>query len=226
VGNKGGANMKKVLLILITIFFIQNIGFGQGLNNNYEFDNEDLKNIFNLQGINIFKFPFELNIGEYISLSYYIYENGVEKERCNLIEDFQIEADMRINQQLSRRDTTVFHRFYFLNQGDSVLNIRIVTPGISTNKKINISKIELGDFTASLDIKESLPAKKDILSFYALFHDSEKYRKSEGFLSCATGLSPEALIANYDFVVIFFAERITKERAINILEEDYYKLTK
>ena len=216
--------MKKILFILINLFFCLNQNFGQGLNNNYQFDNDDLKNVLNLQGINVFKYPFYLNKGEYISLSYRIYEDGCEKEHRNLIEDFQIETDIKIDHHLSGRDTTVFHRFYFMNQGDSVLNIRIVAPGISTNKKINISKIKLGDFTASLDIKENLPEKKDILSFYALYSDSEKYRKSEGFLECATGLSPEKLIANYDFVLIFFAERITKERAKNILKEDYYKL--
>ena len=216
--------MRKILFILINLLFILNQNFGQGLNNNYQFDDEDLKNILNMQGINIFKFPFDLNKGEYISLSYCVYENGLEQERCNLIEDFQIDADIIIDHHLSRQDTIAFHKFYFMNQGDSVLNIRIVAPGISTNKKINISKIEFGDFTASLDIKENLPEKRDILSFYALYPNSEKYRKSEGFLECATGLSPEKLIANYDFVLIFFAERITKERAKNILKEDYYKL--
>jgi len=218
--------MKKIVFILINLFFILHQNFGQGLNNNYQFDDEDLKNVLYLQGINVFKFPFYLNKGEYISLSYCIYENGIEKERCDFIEDFQIEREFRIDHHLSRQDTTVFHRFYFLNQGDSVLNIRIVAPGITTKKKIDISKIELSDFTASLDINENLPEKKDILSFYALFSESEKYEKSYGFLECATGLSPNELIVKYDFVLIFFAEKITKERAKNILEEDYYKLKK
>ena len=218
--------MKKILFTLINLVLILNQNFGQGLNNNYQFDDEDIKNVFSLQGVNVFKFPFYLNKGEYVSLSYCVYEHGLEKERCNLIEDFQIESGFQIDHHLSRMDTTIFHRFYFLNQKDSVLNIRIVAPGISTNKKIDISKIELGDFTASLNMKENLPEKKDILSFYALYPDSEKYRESKGVLECATGLSVEKLIANYDFVLIFFAERITTERAKNILEEDYYKLKK
>ena len=218
--------MKKILFMLLSLLFISNQSFGQGLNNNYQFDDEDLKNVLNMQGINVFKFPFDLNKGEYISLSYCVYENGLEKERCNLIEDFQIDAGIKINHHLSSRDTTAFHRFYFINQGDSTLNIRIVSPGISTNKKINISKIKLGDFTASLEIKDDLPKRKDILSFYALYPESEKHRESGGFLECATGLSVEELIASYDFVLIFFAERITRERANNILDEVYYKLKK
>ena len=215
--------MKKILFILTSLFFISHQSFGQGLNNNYQFDDDDLKNVLKLQGINVFKFPFYLNKGEYISLSYCIYENGIEKERCNLIEDFQIEAGFKIDHHLSRQDTTIFHRLYFLNQGDSILNTRIIVPGITANKKIDISKIELSNFTASLDIKENLPEKRDILSFYALFPESEKYRKSGGSLECATGLSPNELIEKYDFVLILFAEKITNERAKNILEEDYYK---
>ena len=126
--------MKKIF-ILISLFFVLHQNFGQGLNNNYQFDDEDLKNVLSLQGINVFKFPFCLNKGEYVSISYCIYENGIEKERCDLIEDLQIETGFKIDHHLSRRDTTIFHRFYFLNQGDSVLNIRIVAPGITTNSK-------------------------------------------------------------------------------------------
>ncbi len=62
--------MKKVIFILVTSFLAFSHCFGQGLNNNYEFDNEDVKNIFKMQGIEVFKFPFELKKGEYISLSW------------------------------------------------------------------------------------------------------------------------------------------------------------
>jgi len=199
---------------------------GQGFNNNYQFDDEDFINIFVMQGISVFKFPFELKKGEYISLSYCIYENGIERERCDLIEDFQIDLDVKIDHHLSRQDTTIFHRLYFLNQGDSILNIRIVEPGISANKKVDVSKVVESNFTASLSIDEKLPCKRDILSFYALYRDSEKYREACGFLDCATGLSPAELVEKFDFVLIFFAEKITRERAISILEEDYYKSKK
>jgi hypothetical protein len=213
-------------MAMITMFSLISLSsiFGQGLNNDYQLDNEDLKNIFRMQGINVFKFPFELKKGEYISLSYCIYEDGIEKKCCDLIEDFQIKLGINIDHHLSRQDTTVFHRFYFMNQGDSILNINIVAPGISMNEQIDISKVEVGDFTASLHIGENLPEKKDILSFYALFPESKKYQ--EGFLVCATGLPPEKLVANYDFVLIFFAEKITEERVKNILEETHYKSKK
>ena len=52
-----------------------------------------------------------------------------------------------------------------MSQGDSVLTMRIVAPGISTNKKINISKIELGNFMANLDIKENLQKKETSYRF-------------------------------------------------------------
>jgi len=213
--------MKKVMLIWLNMFLIFSPCIGQGLNNDYQFDNEDLKNIFKLQGIDVFKFPFELKKGEYISLSYCVYENGNEKEHCNLIEDFQIDLGFEIDHHLSRRDTTVFHRIYFAVQEDS-LNIQVVVPGISMNRKVDISKVEFSDCTASVNINDKLPDKRDILSFYALYHDSNKYQEG-GFSRCPTGLPPKEMVESYDFVLIFFAERITKERAKSILEEEYYK---
>ena len=218
--------MKKVLLFLTSIFFVSNLCFGQGLNNNYQLDEEDLKNVFKMQGIDVFKFPFQLEKGEYISLSYCIYKNGIEIERCDLIEDIQIEAGIAFNHHLSFRDTTSFHRIYFMNQSDSILNIRVVVPGISIYKKIDIANIVLSDCTASLNINYKLPVKTDILSYYALFNDSEKLVKYDGSLPCASGLSKEKIISRYDFVLIFFAERITKERVKTILEEDIYKRKK
>ncbi|MDR2579863.1 MAG: hypothetical protein LBC85_02575 [Fibromonadaceae bacterium] len=216
--------MKKVVLILAMFLLIFSSSAGQGLNNDFQFDNEDMKNIFELQGISVFKFPFELKKGEYISISYCIYENGIEKERHDLIEDFQIDAEIRFDHHLSRNDTTIFHRIYFMNQSDSILSIRVIEPGISMNKKVDIIKVGVSGFTASLNIEERLPYKRDIVSFYALYLDSEKYNKNDGWLPCPTGKSPEKLVDECDFVLIFYAERITKERVKNILEEDYYKL--
>jgi hypothetical protein len=205
--------MKKITFILANLFLILSSCFGQSMNNNYPVDNEDLINIFNMQGINMFKFPFELKVGEYISLSYCIYDDGIEKECYNAIEDMQFNFNMTIDHHLARRDTTVSHRIYFMNREDS-LWIQIVAPGFSTGGMVDISKLRISSCTASLNIKENLPEKQDILSFYA-----SKYEDS---LDCPTGLSPEKMIKKYDFVLIFFAERITKERAKNILKEDYY----
>ena len=214
----------KGIITLVNLFFIFNLCFGQGLNNDYQFDNEDLTNIFKMQGIHVFKFPFQLDKGEYISLSYYIYENEIEKERCDILEDIQIGLGLTMDHHLSRRDTTAFHRIYFMTQDDS-LNIKVVVPGFSIERKIDISKVESSGCTASLNIDEKLPDKRDILSFYAYFHDSDKYQEY-GFTRCPTGLPTEKMIEYYDFALIFFAERITKERAETILEEDYYKRKK
>ncbi len=215
--------MSRKIALILSLFLIPVFIWGQGLNNNYPFDDNDLKNIFEMQGINTFKFPFNLNQGEYISLSYSIYEDGIEKEKHNPIEDLQIEAEITFNQHISRQDAVVFHRLYFMNQGDSIINFRAVFPGISMNKKIDISRVKTGSFTANLNIDSNLPVKKDILYYYGLFSESEKYVQSGSWLECATGLSSEELIKTYDFAVIFYVERITKERAKTILKEEYYK---
>lgn len=201
---------------LIKISFLLSLSslltFGQGINNEYKVDSEDLVNIFKEQGINVFKFPFELLKGEYISISYEIYEYGKLIERKNVIEDFQTENELQFNHHLCRKDTTLFHRFYFFTEKDS-LKMKEVLPGFTTFQKIDISSVGISDFAARTDIDASLPTKREIMFYYALFENSDKMKDNESWLTCPTGKSNDTLIESYDLLILFFAERISAERA-------------
>ena len=188
------------------------------MNNPYLFDEQDFGYIFQSMGIHTFKFPFEVTRGEYISISYVVYEKGREVSRGDVIEDFQLELDLRMDHHLARKDTTVFHRIYCIEQGDSILKLHFALPGIVVWREIDLSRVLLGSYTATLNIDPALPEKRAILYYYANFKDNDS-----AFLECATGTSVERLIAAYDMAVVVFAERISRERAKTILEEEYFE---
>ncbi len=184
--------------------------FGQGENNDFDIDSEDLKSVFEGQGIHIFKYPFDLNKGEYISISYEIFENGKLTAKKHLIEDFQIDNKIKIDHHIARKDTTVFHRFYFFEKNDT-LTMKQTLPGIKPVEKIDLSKIVTGSFNSRTNIPTDLSKKEEILFYYG--------NKSKGWLNCSTGISKTDLIKRYDFVILFYAEKIKKERTKTILEE-------
>ncbi|MGQ1786161.1 MULTISPECIES: hypothetical protein [unclassified Saccharicrinis] len=214
--------MKNLVLIFGLSLLTAGLTFSQGTNNDYEFDTEDLSNIFDEMGINVFKFPFELKKGEYISVSYEMYENGKRIKQRNIVEDIQVENGLKFNHHHSPKDTTVYHRLYFYNKGDSLL-MQFVVPGISITGKVDIARIGQSSFSARVDILKNLPHKREIMYYYANYKNSEKEKESKGWLNCPAGKSNEELIDRYDLVILFFAERINAQRAKHILEEEYYK---
>jgi hypothetical protein len=212
----------KTITLFTLLTFSGIFVLGQGQNSPYDFDLEDLKEVFREQGIYIFKFPFERSKDEYISISYEIYEDRELIARRHIIEDFQREHEITFNHHHSNQESIDFLRLYFFKEKDS-LKMRQVLPGFKSFQKIDISKVAVSDFAAKENIDTSLNSKETIMFYYALYSNSERLEKSNGWLKCATGKSNKDLIDNYDLVVLFFAERIDAERAKKLLGEDFYK---
>lgn len=207
------------LNILILLLFAQLYCFGQGFNNEYAVDFIDIKTVFQGQGINIFKYPFELKEGEYISISYDIFENGKLTKTNHLLEDFQIDNGItRMNYHIIKNDTTVFYRFYFFEKNDT-LEMKQIVPGMELIQEIDISRIALSSFNSRIDVPKNLTNKCELFFYYGFFENGEKIKKEGGWLPCSTGLSTDRLISSYDYVIMFYAEKITKERTKTILEE-------
>ena len=202
-------NLKKIIFSTIALLTFASI-FGQGENNKYDIDSEDIKNVFEGQGIHIFKYPFDLKKGEYISISYEIYEDGKLTEQKNIIEDFQIDNGITMDHHISRKDTIVFHRFYFYEKNDT-LTMRQNFPGIKTVQNIDLSKVKLGGFNSRTNVPKEISKKEELLFYYG--------NKSGGWLNCSTGILKSDLIKKYAFVVLFYAEKIKKEQTKTILEE-------
>ncbi|MCI1786413.1 MAG: hypothetical protein LKI59_09825 [Bacteroidales bacterium] len=196
--------MKKLIALLFV--FIRIYCSGQGLNNNYKIDSEDIKNVFEYEGIHVFKYPFNLGKGEYVSIGYDVFENGKLIENKHIIEDFQTDAGITFNSYISRKDTTALYRFYFLEKGDS-LEMHEVMPGFSGLQKIDISKIATGGFNSRINVPADLSVRHELLYYYGLFKNGEKIKKTGGWLPCSTGLPKDKLIRDYDFVIMFYAEK-------------------
>jgi hypothetical protein len=205
--------MKKLILISVLIF-ITNYIHCQGTNNNYPIDNEDLVNILKMQGINVFKFPFTLNKGDYISISFEVYEFGELINQRKMIEDFQKEKGFWFDHHISRSDTTVYHRFYFQEKNDTLF-MKLVVPGLSMPQEFNISKIYQGSYNALSNVPKNIDGKTELMHYYGIYKGSELNKKNGSMLHCTTGLSKDNLIKRNDFVIIFYADKITGVGLIN-----------
>lgn len=208
----------KYAFYFFLLFFSCAVCRGQGANNNYEIDREDVKNIFELQGIHVFKYPFKVKKGEYVSVSYEVYESGKLTAVNHILEDFQIDNDILISQHILKKDTLAFYRFYFRENDDS-LKMREVMPGMVSYQKIDLSKVALGGFNSEIKVPQVLSGKQMLLYYRGFFKGSDKMKKNNGFLPCATGSSREELIKDFDFVIIFYAEKIEANRRKSILDE-------
>ncbi len=213
--------MKKAFLLLIGLI-TSLVLYAQGLNNPYPYDTEDLKNILEMQGYKTFKFPFKIKEGEYISISYDVYQFGKKIKEGHFIEDFQTKNDLIINHHIAQKDTTVYLRFYFTEKDDSLI-VKNVLPGITGMEKFNISGIALSEISGYGETDESMSGRQQLMFYYGLYQDSEIFKKENETLYCPTGLSKESLIQNYDLIIMYYAERISAERAKNILNENKYK---
>ncbi len=212
----------KRLLIIGCLVLISNFGFSQGLNNNYKVDSEDLTNVFNAQGIHLFKYPFRLKTGEYMSISYEVYDYGKLKEKGRFIEDCE-KNGLRFNHHWARtdgtkKDTLLWDRFCFITKKNKI-EAHEYLPGLSLINIFKIPKLAEGDFNSGVDLSDTLSNKTLIVYYYGIYKNSKNYKKHEGFLVCSTGMLKDRLIREFDYVILFFAERVSAEKAERILKE-------
>jgi hypothetical protein len=98
--------------------------------------------------------------------------------------------------------------------------MREFLPGLEVFQEIDISNIEMSSFNSrTTHINPNLPEREVIMYYTGLFKNGEKIKDTNGWLGCSTGLSRNKLIDKYDFVILFYAEKITKERTKTILKE-------
>ena len=209
--------MKKLQISLILI--ITSIC---GMSQEFDIDDEDLRNLLEIQGIHAFKYQFKLQKGEYISIEYDIYKYGEKINNRKVIEGFMKEVGIRFNHHHAKKDTTVYHRFYFYENSDS-LEMHEYLPGFKGVQNIDISGVKEGDFKNIKHIASRLSQKRMILYYYSIYPNSKNYKESEGWLTCPTGKSLEELKNDYDFLIVFYADRISAKEAEELLGKGFYK---
>jgi hypothetical protein len=196
--------MKKSILILLAGFIFQIPTYSQ-ITNHTPIDEIDYSCILGQQGISFFKNKFALKKGEYIDISIDVYEKGKFIENYNLLNSalkafgVDLSAGNHFDYQVSKMDTTIYHRFYFFKQKE-ILKIQINVPGMSGSFERNISKVKEGEIYQILDTPNNLE-KKTILGYYYGI-----YKKNTA-LECPSGLNKEEMIKTYDIVIVIYGEK-------------------
>ena len=93
-------------------------------------------------------------------------------------------------------------------------------PGFSANQQIDISKVNIGKFERMREVDTNLVQKNLILYYYANYRKSKKDKKANGWLNCSAGNSVEDLKKKFDFVILFYAKRISAKEATKIFNHN------
>jgi hypothetical protein len=192
--------MKKSVIILLVGFIFQISVFSQ-ISNQSSFDDIDYTSILGQQGISFFKNKFTLQKGEYIDINIEVYEKGKLIENYNPLSALTktFGNEISFDYQVSKKDTTIYHRFYFFRQ-KKTLKVLINVPGISSPYERNISKVKEDEIYKIPDLPYNLE-KKTILGYYYGIY------KKNTWLSCPSGLTKEEMIKTYDIVIVIYGEK-------------------
>ncbi len=206
--------MKKYILSIVISLITFGFVFGQGTNNDFNYDKEDLNFIFNKLGIFTFKIPVKQEKNEYIDFVIEEYKNGMPVGKQSLIDSIKSSLTkfggdtMRFfkpKMDSLKRSSTNFHRFY-MHRTDSTLGVTIKTHSITKPFKFNIENLGTGNVRATNAIYKEinkngfLKVNKDktLLFFYA-------NKKEEQTLWCPSGLDKETLINRYYYCLFIIA---------------------
>jgi hypothetical protein len=196
--------MKKCILILLAGFIFQIPAYSQ-ITNHSPIDDIDYTCILRQQGISFFKNKLALKKGEYIDISIDVYEKGKFIENYNLLNNvakaFGVDLSVAGNHcdyQVSKMDTTIYHRFYFFKQNNT-LKIQINVPGMSGLFERNISRVKAGEIYQILDTPNNLEKKTVLGYYYGIYKNA--------LLECPSGLKKEEMIKTYDIVIVISGEK-------------------
>lgn len=211
--------MKKttILLLLISSIFSL-VSFGQGTNNDFDFDNTDLEFLFSKLGYGVFKFPVKQSKDQIFDIVVEEYREGELTNRKTVIEmtqeafkDFGLDAKSyaRPKMDSTQLDSVYFHRFYF-EKSDSILKVHIKSHGITSPIEFDIKDLSLGDVRARYETKEEIDSigyidlyneKKLLLLFYA-------NKDPDLPLWCPAGLPVDQLKKKFYYTVFVYISEL------------------
>ena len=198
--------MRFILILFMTFWGFSISGLSQ-IKNLELIDGIDFKTILKEQGISYFKDLLSLKRGEYIDVNIDVYEKGKLVESYNQLDNLikilkkSFGPDIQQNYHVSKNDTTIYHRFYFFEQDDS-LKIVINVPGIKSSFKYDIQKIKESDIYQIPNISDDITQKTLLGFYYGIYKDN-----NNEWLDCPSGLSVEELLTNFDLVILIFGEK-------------------
>jgi hypothetical protein len=196
--------IRTALLSLVCFVVINVPGYCQGLNNDHKIDETDLKAIFEMQNIEVFKFPFDQpDSVKYVNLIIEEYKDGKRKtldfyrnEKVKpiiaaygkqiIVSNIQKGMENILRLYLKRSDTTLLVHF-ILNQQQPIFDF-----SFSPELKM------FGSRAFSVDYK-SLKKRTRILSFYGT-------KNADQPMHCAMEDDDLTLSKRFDYVLSVYIE--------------------
>lgn len=185
----------KVFLVLLVIVMSNMNAISQGMNNNYPIDSIDIKNVFNMLGVEVFKIPL-LKQDEKSKL----------KITCEVFENHKLKKTSVLTKGLSddycllSKDQTL--RIYKQSVNDSTIALRLDMQWVTLNNLTQFDKDTLGmqQCRAYSDFQPVKGEKKPIFIWYA-------FGKGRTQSMHCPGNSPLAKVTElYDFVIAISVE--------------------
>ena len=192
-------------LILSGLFLLSTLSlYAQGTNNNYDYDKEDLNNIFNELGIKTFKFPIHQRADQFLNIVVEEYENKKLLKKISVIDDVRQTFGKIGIEGLSyfkpAADSVYFHRFYFFKK-DSTLKMQIRAHGISQPLHFQLSGKSLYSINTYNDDNGPVDEPKILLYLYA-----NSIEEKDKPLWCPNGLSKEQLLERFYYFIFVTIE--------------------
>lgn len=199
--------MKTIKLTVIFLIFTCKL-YSQGMNNDFDYDKEDLNIIFRELGVNMSKFPIQQNANQFMDIIIEEYENKELIKRISVIDAtkklFEPHGINALSYFKPEKDSVYMHRFYFF-KNDSTIKIKLQSQNMVTGEDFNFKGKSLyyinTDSNISSEIRDNQYIKitdepKMLLYLYAnSLEDKDKP------LWCPAGLSKEELLKRFYYLI-------------------------
>lgn len=194
--------MNKLLSLLAVFIFSYSIAFTQGLNNNYPVDSTDIKNSFNLMGLEMYKFPITSSTKYYLNI---ILEEYKADTLCTSISSYEsikdYPAEYHFKDDYIVDTTTSFLRIYWYDKSDSLVHCQFRYGATATTFSYDTNQDEEFGYRAYDFSGIKFGEKKTILIRHSAV-------PTEQFRHCPAGKTLEQVVKKYDSVIAISIELI------------------
>lgn len=205
--------MKLLIKIFLSFFSIllSNLLFSQGFNNDFKHDEEDIKTISKLLGINTFKFPIKQDTSQICDIIVEEFKNGKLLKKSSLIdEDRKKMKEMDLWDPINdykptvKEDSVYFRRFYFQKK-QNILEMLTRASGAEQSKKFALDNLSVFDISAFHEVVDEIVKQKYIILNKQLkpilfVYGNSDSQKDKDILNCPTGLPKEIIVKKFHYV--------------------------
>ena len=196
---------RRVTLTLLLLPFLSCDALAQGLNNEHEIDQEDLVNVFDLLGVEVYKFPVKSRSAD--SYANVVIERYVDGEMVES-DDFYASSkpildmmDEPLDQIITKMgEEERWIRFYFHVQ-DTTLSLYTVNGGTKQKTPLSLDGFKAWGSRSFDDLPEYFADRERLVVFYA--------NREGSVMSCPGTATPEQIASMYDLAVIAYLEPLT-----------------